>query len=358
MQLTIRTAAATLSLGALLLGVGWLGGRGLSALAEEVQFVPPPPPGNIINIELEQARLRGPRVFDGVIGVQVRRNPARLLPADWYRRQDFPKGSPRPTTVDGFPGLVDGTSVYVAAPNFILGSGPTPNRSYVNVYLLSYGAGSSPDTQEIARRLLENWHFLSTFPETYPDPEGPAEAKNKLRRDFQRLVALGTVIGRLQDYRGANGTYPTLSSGSYLAGRSASNWPSWQATLGQALGGTLPVDPLNSYDTDIPRDGISNCDTLSGFATTTCFAEPNTTAVPPRPYGEYRCPDGAHVFNYVAGSPATLFSNFEFKSIEWPSSLAQGTVTVPAADNACDSVAIELGNLGAVNWQSSAAGPF
>jgi hypothetical protein len=46
--------------------------------------------------------------------------------------------------------------------------------------------------------------------------------------------------------REINSPYPPLTAGSYLSNMSTSRWPSWQANLGNDLGKTLPVDPLNN----------------------------------------------------------------------------------------------------------------
>jgi len=75
MRLNLRTVTAAFSLAALAIGVAWVGGNAYRALAQETRFLPPPPEQGTVDINLERARLAGPRVFDGVIGIQVRRNP-------------------------------------------------------------------------------------------------------------------------------------------------------------------------------------------------------------------------------------------------------------------------------------------
>lgn len=283
-----------------------------------------------------------PRDFTGVIGVQIWRNPKRLQPLEWYNSQSFPKGSPQSTTVDGFPGLKEGTSVYVSAPNYVRSVAPQLPNAYVNVYLLSYGQGSDSATQEITKRLLANWQFLGRLPADVAG--GPALAREQLRRDNERLTALGTIIKSLDQYRAANNSYPALSSGSYLSGRSVSTWPSWQQTLGASLGGNLPVDPINNFDSN--NDGQSNCDVTQGYNEQTCYAPPSQG----RPNGDYQCLNGVHVFEYqnVNSSVANLFSNFEFKNISWPGSLPNTQVTISDLDG-CRSFGVGLGSQGA-NW--------
>ncbi len=277
------------------------------------------------------------RNFTGAIAVRVFRNPNRLDPLAWYRSQDFTQGNPGAATVDGYPGLEEGSSVYVSAPNYIHANAPGVPRAYVNVYLLSYGQGSDEATVEIARRLRQNWEFLSNIPTEVPD--GTALAREKLRRDNQRLTVLGTTVASLQRYRQANGSYPNLAAGSYLPGRSVSTWPSWTGTLSAALGGPVGVDPVNSFDPSWPYDGPSACDTSQGFATGTCYAAPGTPGGGST--GDYRCPAGSHVFEYESAASTRLYANFEFKNIQWPSGLAHSTVDV-GADDACRSYFIDM----------------
>lgn len=284
--------------------------------------------------------------FSGVIGVQIWRNPNRLSPLDWYHAQSFTQGSPKAAKADSFPALTEGSSIYVSAPNYTESNG-SPS-AYVNIYLLSYGQGSNSTTREIAKRLTENWKFLSTLPNNITG--GPAMAKDQLRRDNERLTALGTIVNSLEHYHSANGYYPDLSSGTFLPGHTVSVWPSWQQTLSKALDTKLPTDPLNTFN---PNN--TNCSSTEGFEPATCYASPGSAGG--GQHGAYQCPDGSHVIEYATletqngqVSHASLYSNFEFKNIDWStgSALGNGLVHV-SSDNSCHSIFVDFGS-GGHSW--------
>ncbi|MEI7498789.1 MAG: LamG-like jellyroll fold domain-containing protein, partial [Candidatus Falkowbacteria bacterium] len=70
--------------------------------------------------------------------------------------------------------------------------------------------------------------------------------KGKLSRDFIRQADLYEMNMLLDNYKaGHGGKCPILAAGTYMANYSISTWPSWQETLGSALGTQLPVDPIN-----------------------------------------------------------------------------------------------------------------
>ena len=292
-----------------------------------------------------------PRAFTGAIGVQVFRNQNRLDPLTWYQSQDFRQGSPRSTTVDGFTGLEEGSSVYVSAPNYVHAN-PTPS-AYVNIYLLSYGQGSDADTIEIAKRLRANWQFMANLPENVP--YGPAIAREELRRDNERFTSLGTIAQALQQYRQQHSNYPDLAAGTYIPGQTVSTWPSWTDTFSNDIGIATPVDPINNFDRSWPYDGPSECNGNQGFASTTCYAPPHS---PDRPDGAYSCPDGSHVFQYTRSTALNytrLYANFEFKNINWQGSLTRSTAVIDD-DNTCQSFLIDLDSRGAswgVPWSQS-----
>lgn len=295
------------------------------------------------------------RNFTGAIAVRVFRNPNRLDPLSWYRSQDFTQGNPAQTTVDGYPGLEEGSSVYVSAPNYSQVSSPscaTPPCAFVNVYLMSYGQGSDDATVEIARRLRQNWEFMANIPVDVT--EGAPIAREKLRRDNLRLTALGTIAQALQRYRQANGSYPSLAAGTYLPGRTVSTWPSWLGSFSASLGLPAPTDPVNNFSPTWPYDGPSACNTAQGFATGTCYAAPGTPGGGSA--GAYQCPSGSHVFEYENGTRTKVYTNFEFKGdpgigIRWPSGLLRGTVDVGSA-NDCQSFFVDLDARGS-SWGST-----
>lgn len=74
--------------------------------------------------------------------------------------------------------------------------------------------------------------------------------------------------------------YPTLPAGTYVTANSFSVWPSWQSTLGNALGSGLPTDPINEF-----------VDCVDPHNPTTCWDESSKTV---------GCPDrsNSRVYTY------------------------------------------------------------
>jgi len=184
---------------------------------------------------------------EDVIGIRVMENKDNLSPELWYKRQ-FGAAAPKveKTTVNGYPAVKQGRTVYVAAANLVEGcalndcSGPDSccNNGifYTNIYLISYNDKATDETVEIYNRLLKNWTFNTNF-------TGDLEA---FKRDLKRVNDLNDIYISILNYKTKNNTYPKLAGGTYLNYMSTSVWPSWQDTLGQDLGSSLPVDPLNT----------------------------------------------------------------------------------------------------------------
>ncbi|MFA4873496.1 MAG: Ig-like domain-containing protein [Patescibacteria group bacterium] len=209
-----------------------------------------------------------PDVSKDAIGLRVYANSNKLSLMEWYQTNVKRPGNPSSYTVDGFPAIRDGRSVYVLAPNI---SGTT---FYTNIFLISYNEGASGETISIFNGLVATWKFLINL--------GPVE-QLQVKNDSKRMTDLGGIKKALLDYGKTHGvcnntsktpcvvdgvkpeelcpvsipatgaryicqaSYPKLAAGSYLPGKSTSRWPSWQATLGNALGRALPIDPLNAF---------------------------------------------------------------------------------------------------------------
>ncbi len=225
------------------------------------------------------------QVPEDVIGLRIYENPERLSPYAWYQQRPFPKGSPREFEVDGFPAMQDGNSVYIMGPK---------NGSTIEtyIYVLSYNDLSSPENINIFNQLIDNFRFF-TF---------TADEKKAVRRDLIRLADASTIKEAIDTYKEATGFYPSLSSGTYISGMTNSRWPSWQSTLGNALGRSLAIDPINEFAGSCEQSGsacftdndcsagekcVSECD--PNYDTETCWNE-NTQ--------EFFCPSGSSIYQY------------------------------------------------------------
>ncbi len=287
------------------------------------------------------------------IGLRIMDNPRHLSIADWYASRGF-TGKPAPLTVDGYPALREGRTVYISA---VSTDGPG-YPLYSNVYILSYSDNATPVTRQIFDALVQSMSFNTNLTQdisgTCEDSshnvvtgsDGLAVAcsadwscgayganlhcanfKAKIQRDLARIADFQTMSRALETAKTRDGTYPTLASGSYLAGFTTSLWPSWKDALQKTVapqGGSLPADPLNRFvtcgmcakggtacvsDADCPTQG-DTCAAQNGYDPKTCWNE-QTRA--------YLCPINgvnptSHLYAYSAvdkGARYELASEFE-----------------------------------------------
>ncbi|MDD5040355.1 MAG: Ig-like domain-containing protein [Patescibacteria group bacterium] len=253
------------------------------------------------------------KTSDDAIGILVFENEGGKSLREWYQLQlGYPPQQGQGLTIDGYPAIRDGTTVYVNATNLVAG------RVYTNIYLMSYHPDSSAQTIDIFNRMLDNWEFnVNLLP----------GQKESLQRDIQRVGDLDDIWIKLLEYKAANGHYPLLEGGSYINGMSTSRWPSWQEALGDALGGDLPVDPLNTYE-----EGGTECTEADGYNQETCWDDTDKA---------YQCPDDppiipdSYIYLYITnptGEIANLYANMEYTGPE-------GWVTVPPVGDPCSGIA-------------------
>jgi hypothetical protein len=229
------------------------------------------------------------------IAVRVLPNPNHYSIYQWYSAQGF-SGSPQSLTVDGYEAIRDGRSVYVNAANVDLGAGEGPSKKniYTNIYLISYNQESSGKTVDILGQIISHWKFNSNIPaeSTQPtcaisslncssdsdcganaycqtsgkeanscqlsqakncniDQDCPSgyfcnSLKSKIIRDIKRLGYSQAIKNSLDSYRDNYDNYPSLSAGTYLAGRALSVWPSWSSSFLSPIGVAQDiVDPIN-----------------------------------------------------------------------------------------------------------------
>jgi len=100
--------------------------------------------------------LKDPSSIDA-IGVRVVKNSRHLTPAAWYAEQPFQKGSPQSVTIDGYPAIRDGRTVYINAANAVVAS--STNALFTNIYIFSYNQGAGATTLNVYNQLLNNLVF-------------------------------------------------------------------------------------------------------------------------------------------------------------------------------------------------------
>ncbi|GEM_PF-680212 len=249
---------------------------------------------------------------DDVIGIRVMENVLGLSPMEWYRQQFGPAApEPQALTVDGYPAVRAGRTVYVSALNIVcnnntgnevdcLDATAVSGDYYYNIYLISYNEGAIAETIDIYNRLLQNWEFNVNVSRT---------DREKMWRDMKRLNDLNDIYAKMLDYKTANGHFPRLEGGTFIQGLSTSKWPSWQDTLGAALGGSLPVDPINNFS-PITTDGSGLCDSTNGFNDpNTCWNQDDKI---------FQVPADSHLYMYVVGPSgdfANLYTKMEYLGV-------------------------------------------
>ena len=203
------------------------------------------------------------------IAVRVMPNADHISPLAWYKTNIKQQGSPSRLLVDGYEAVQEGRTVYVNVGN-VSGTADL----FTNIYIISYTQNAGADTQNIFKQLLNNWTFntniisapgaVGNCVQIKDNTADPADKKcytdlqcgknsglycdslkAKVTRDVRRLSDWQEIKIALESYKKKNGKYPELAAGSYLAGKTISVWPSWQKTLGAALGITLLADPIN-----------------------------------------------------------------------------------------------------------------
>jgi|GEM_PF-6922756 len=248
-------------------------------------------------------------VLPDAVGVRVMTNPNSQSPKLWYEKrlpnEPIPSGAER--TIDGFQSIRVGRTSYVDAANsYFDGAWHT----YTNIYLLSFSENSKSVTQEVANALIGNWKFVTNAGVDFGD-----FAKPWLIRDTKRLADLADIEHYLDDYRATSSTYPNLQAGSYLTRRSTSAWPSWQASLGNALGKGLPTDPLNLF---LYGSGPGTCE-VPPYDHDTCWWGNKTLY--PTDGGRFTCQANSHVYMYnFVPDPAdpALDKSYLYTMLEYP----------------------------------------
>jgi cysteine-rich repeat protein len=221
------------------------------------------------------------------IGVRVMENPMHLSPEEWYAMQGF-TGNAKSVTVDSYPALQDGSTIYVAAANQPKTDGPI----YSNIYIISHNPNATKDTLQIYDQMVKYLAFNINIlgqSNTCHEVQGTQYSSNKvylpqvaegqltvpvscsadnecvalrdglnlfcdanklkMARDTIRMADFQKLNRRLGQVFGLGNKYPQLTGGTFIKGMSNSLWNSWGDEFGKVLNGGAPVDPVNSFVT-------------------------------------------------------------------------------------------------------------
>ncbi len=212
-------------------------------------------------------------VSPDAIAIRIMPNSDHSSPLRWYKANIKNQGSPQSLQVDGYEAVRDGRTVYVNAANI------SGNNFYTNIYIISYNQEAENATVDVFGQILSHWKFNSNLIDSV--------GKDKVVRDVKKLADLAEVKVLLEGYKAKYGSYPKLASGSYIAGKSISTWPSWQGTLAKSLSAALPVDPGNKLGT------------CPGYNAITCWDEKSKTFADPNPNdGNFELPAGSSAYVY------------------------------------------------------------
>ena len=234
------------------------------------------------------------------IAMRVMPNPSHISALRWYEEQNF-TGAPQSLVVDGYEAVRDGRTVYVNAANI------SNNQFYTNIYIISYNQAAENATLDIFGQILTRWKFNTNL--------NNSDDKKKAAEDTKRLADLAEIKIALENYKNKQGYYPKLASGSYLANKTLSVWPSWQNELGKELATTLLVDPINK---------LGPCGE-SRFNETTCWDENKKTFADPNPSNDiFELPEESNVYVYTTDSSGSNYDVCAIMESGYLTDLEQG----------------------------------
>ncbi len=334
------------------------------------------------------------------IGIRIAANPQHLSPAEWFRAKGF-GSAPKSISVDGYPAVVDGTTIYVAAANRVDSNG---GKIYSNIYLISHNPDAKEVTKEIYDQMVKyltfNINMLKQSNVCIQDGSGvpytnislnngkPLKCsadwtcltigaenlhcdsdKHKIIRDTTRITDFQFMARTLEGRKDSQGKYPQALAGTYLRNFSNTLWSSWVSELGQAIGKTLPIDPINRFltcgrcqITNTPCRNNADCpnaeqpNVCQGGMESAGIWTPNAEIDPQTCWDQknhkYVCPrigatdyGSSRLYQYqslVGGTRYELGSEFEIPPADsnnwWSPTLAQGVyqcVTTSTLGNFC-----------------------
>ncbi len=292
---------------------------------------------------------------NAAIGIRFFPNPDDLSAQQWYADQCANRvipqcGSSTPVLVNGYVGIRDGGSVYLHVAH------RAQDRLRTVIVLFSLSRDAGEESEATLQQLLANVRLSDNVSDT--------RQAAALRRDTLRRAHLASIRRALTAYQYPSGErrcsgalalsctgntqnecptgehcqipgrcsitqtqgclndsqcptgercgnfVPPLRSGTFVQGASFSVWPSWQSTLGAALGGTLPEDPGRpSTSTPGAVDHFVGCG--GQFDQRSCWDAARSSM---------QCPTQAFVYGYravtdagaAAPNRAILSTNYEY----------------------------------------------
>lgn len=233
--------------------------------------------------------FKADREATDAIGVLIFKNDSLSSPGDWYDANfSDALANPSSTTIGGYPAVRTGTAAYIGVTD--IGDG-YPDGHQGLIFVMDFNSNEAEGkTKQVYDQMLKKIEFNLNLND---------EERSQLQRDTKRYQDLASIAARAENYKVTNRQYPTLNAGSYLVGISTSTWPSWQSTLGNALGRSLPIDPINKFNNcPAEEDG-------KPYDTRACWNEPKK---------KFLCPAGSNIYlyKYASDNTISLFTQMEY----------------------------------------------
>ncbi len=286
------------------------------------------------------------------IGVRVIPNEEYLSPSAWVEEQGF-TGSFTETTLDGYQAVMAGTTYYVAAANeyqstlypniYVISYNEDAGDEASEIFALIMDTfvfnANDDDVEDVALCRYGSSDYTTDEDGSYISCEYESDCyeacedgscshdaedidcvndKGKLTRDMKRLTDVTDMIAVIDAYGEDNmhcsvtkgqscdedddcpGTeeclegYPEIQTGTFIPSLTNSIWGSWNSELSNALGSTLPTDPINEF---------FQCDE-EGYDEASCWNGES---------GTFMCPDDSHLYSYqsVGGEAYMLYAQLE-----------------------------------------------
>src|SRR3989338_7483830 len=132
------------------------------------------------------------------ICIRIIPNPQRLSPLAWYHANVPNPGTTTPLSLDGYPAVRDGRTVYVAGTNY----DPQSKILYSNIYLLSHSETARAEVRSVFEEFLNQFKLNTNIQDQI--------TREQLRRDMSRATDISTMRSLLETYRSRTAVYTTV----------------------------------------------------------------------------------------------------------------------------------------------------